>query len=145
MTSESEIAQALAASPFYGWMGLSLVSVEPGRVEIALDAAPHHLNIQGLLHGGVISTLADTAAGLAVKSRLESGRRHVTLHLGVNFLTAGSTGRFTATGRAVRVGRQIAYAESEVRDASGSLVATAQSTISVSTSRPSPPSPTADG
>ena len=42
---------------------MRLVDARDGEVEIALEAEPHHLNLQGLLHGGVLATLADTATG----------------------------------------------------------------------------------
>ena len=57
------------------WAGLELVSVEVGEVEVALPLKPHHLNPGGILHGGLIATLADTAIGLAVRSALPATAR----------------------------------------------------------------------
>jgi len=68
---------------------MSVLDTGPGTVEIALDAAPHHLNLQGVLHGGMIATLADTAAGLAVRTELTPGRTHVTTSLTVPYLRPG--------------------------------------------------------
>ena len=130
-----DIRERLEASAFHTWMGMELVDARPGEVELALEAAPHHLNLQGLLHGGVLATLADTAAGLAVRTKLEPGRRHVTIALGVQYLSAGTPGRLAARGRAIRVGRQIAHADAEIRDAAGKLLATAQATVAVMTER----------
>lgn len=130
-----DIRERLEASAFHTWMGIELVDARPGEVDLALEAAPHHLNLQGLLHGGVLATLADTAAGLAVRTRLEPGRRHVTIALGVQYLSAGAPGRVTARGRAVRVGRQIAHADAAIRDAAGKLLATAQATVAVMAER----------
>ena len=121
----------LATSAFHGWMGMRLAAARVGEVEIALDAEAHHLNLQGLLHGGVLAALADTATGLAVRTKLAPDRRHVTIQLGVQYLSAGAPGTIVARGRAVRVGRQIAHAEAEIRDASGRLLATAQATLAV--------------
>ncbi len=141
----ADLRRVMAATDFYEWMGLSLIDARPGEVDLALDAAAHHVNLQGLLHGGVLATLADTAGGLAIRTKLEPGRRHVTLQLGIQFLSAGSPGRIVAHGRAVRVGRQIAYAESEIRDENGTLLATAQATVAVSTERRGQPSSPATG
>ena len=118
-------------APFYGWAGISVLSAREGEVEVAMEAGPGHLNIQGLVHGGLLATLADTAMGLAVRTRLEPGSRHVTIQLGVQFLSAGRQGRIFARGRVVRMGRQIAYAEAEVVDDGEKLLARAQSSVAV--------------
>ena len=82
---------------------------------LALELADHHLNIQGLAHGGVIATLADAAMGLSLRSALEPGRRHV---VGRDRRALPAAGRRAvacrAIGRAVRIGREIAYAEADV-------------------------------
>jgi uncharacterized protein (TIGR00369 family) len=130
-----DLRARMAASPFHGWMGMRLLEVGDGVVEVALDAEEHHLNLQGLLHGGVLATLADTAAGLAIRTRLEPGRRHVTVDLDVQFLSAGGPGTILARGTALRVGRQIAHAEARIEDARGKLLATAHATVAVMAER----------
>jgi uncharacterized protein (TIGR00369 family) len=128
---ERELAERVRRSAFHAWAGLELVRAAPGEVEIALDATAHHLNLQGLLHGGMIATLADTATGLAVRSMVPEGRRHVTIQLDVHYLSPGRPGRVTAVGRTVRVGTQIAYAEADVTDERGRLLARAMATVAV--------------
>ena len=54
-------------------------------------AGPEHLNLQGLVHGGILATLADSAMGLAVRTVLEPGRRHVTVTL--RFDSSGPSGK----------------------------------------------------
>jgi uncharacterized protein (TIGR00369 family) len=126
-----DLRAQLEASPFHAWAGMSVLDARPGEVEIALDAAPHHRNLQGLLHGGMIATLADTAAGIAVRTRLEPGRSHVTVSLTVQYLRPGAPGRLVGRGRALRVGRSLAHATAEVVDAEGRLLATASATIAL--------------
>jgi uncharacterized protein (TIGR00369 family) len=128
---EADLRARVASSAFHSWMGMELVAAEPGRVEIALEAADHHLNLQGLLHGGVIATLADTATGLAVRTMVPAGRRHVTVQLDVHYLRPGAPGRVTAVGTTVRVGSSIGYAEADVLDAKGRLLARATATVAV--------------
>ena len=128
---EADLRERVASSPFHSWMGMELVRAERGRVEIALKAADHHLNLQGLLHGGVIATLADTATGLAVRSMVPAGRRHVTVQLDVHYLRPGAPGRVTAIGTTVRVGTSIGYAEADVTDDRGRLLARATATVAV--------------
>lgn len=132
---ETDLRDRIARSAFHSWVGMELVAAEPGRVEIGLDAAEHHLNLQGMLHGGVIATLADTATGLAVRSMVPADRRHVTVQLDVHYLTPGRAGRVTAVGTTVRVGATIAYAEADVTDVRGRLLARATATVAVTADR----------
>lgn len=121
----------LHGSEFYRWAGVELIDASPGQVEISFEAGPHHLNLQGLVHGGLLATLADTAMGLAVRTVLETGRRHVTVQLGVEFLSPGRPGTIVARGRSVKIGSQLGFAEADVTDPSGRLLAKAHSTLSV--------------
>ena len=125
----------LQGSEFYRWAGVELVDASPGRVEIAFEAGPQHLNLQGLVHGGILATLADTAMGLAVRTVLQAGRRHVTVQLGLEFLSPGRPGTIVAQGRSVKIGSQLGFAEADVMDPNGRLLAKAHSTLSVTTEK----------
>jgi len=131
-----ELAALVADSPFYRWSGMTLTDAEEGSVTLALDLAEHHLNLQGLAHGGVIATLADAAMGLSLRSALEPGRRHVSVEIGVHYLRPVTRGRVRAIGRAVRIGREIAYAQADVLGANDRLLARADGTYSVTRARP---------
>lgn len=126
-----DLREQLGETEFYRWAGIRLVDARPGEAEVAFDAGPEHVNLQGLVHGGMLATLADTAMGLAARTTLEPGRRHVTVQLGLEFLSPGRRGRIVARGRTVKVGRQLAFAEADVMDADGRLLARAHSTLSV--------------
>ena len=126
-----DLQTQLKRSPFHGWAGMSVLDAGPGTVEIALDAAPHHLNLPGVLHGGMIATLADTAAGLAVRTELTPGRTHVTTSLTVQYLRPGAPGRIVGRGRVLRIGRTLAHAAADVVVADGRLLATASATIAL--------------
>ena len=131
----SELRERLQASAFYQWAGIELVDASAGRVEIAFEAGPQHVNLQGLVHGGVLATLADTAMGLAIRTAMEDGRRHVTVQMGIEFLSPGRPGRITAQGRSVKIGRQLGFAEADVVDSRGRLLALARSTLSVTSEK----------
>ncbi|MGZ4152606.1 MAG: PaaI family thioesterase [Actinomycetota bacterium] len=130
-----ELRGKLADLPFYRWSGIELVDARPGEAEVAFEAGPEHVNLQGLVHGGMLATLADTAMGLAVRTVLEPGRRHVTVQLNVEFLSPGRAGRIVARGRTVKVGRQLGFAEADVVDARGRLLARAHATLSVTSGK----------
>ena len=129
------LRERLQASAFYEWAGIELVDASPGQVELAFEAGPQHINLQGLVHGGMLATLADTAMGLAVRTTLEDGRRHVTVQMGIEFLSPGRPGRIVARGRSVKIGRQLGFAEADIVDARGRLLALARSTLSVTSEK----------
>src|SRR3954453_14990166 len=126
-----DLAALVERSPFYRWSGMRVEAVETGSVTVSLDLGEHHANLQGFAHGGILATLADAAMGLSVRSALEPGRRHVTIELGVHYLRAVPTGTGGATGHAVRIGRDVAYAEAAITDERGTDIARASGTYSV--------------
>ncbi|HEY1332432.1 MAG TPA: PaaI family thioesterase [Actinomycetota bacterium] len=118
-------------SAFRQWVGLELVSLEQGSCEIALTLEPHHFNPQGIVHGGIIGTLADTAIGLAVRTGLRPGLTHRTAQLNVHFLSKGEGARLVGLGRSLHVGQRMGYGEGEVLDQQGRLLARASATFIV--------------
>lgn len=122
----------LAASPFHSWAGMEVVAASAGAVTVAMDLGDRHVNLQGLVHGGMLAILADTACGLAIRSAMEPGRLHVTTDLDIHYLAAARPGRILGHGTAVRVGRSLAFAEASIEDGDGRLLARAQSRFSVS-------------
>jgi uncharacterized protein (TIGR00369 family) len=132
----TSLRDRLQDSEFYRWAGVELAEASRGAVTIAFEAGSQHLNLQGLVHGGILATLADTAMGLAVRTVLEPGRRHVTVQLGIEFLSPGRPGRIIAQGRSVKIGTQLGFAEADVMNGDGRLLARAHSTLSVTTERP---------
>ncbi len=126
-----EIQERIATSPFHTWFGLRLLSIGDGQCEVAIDLSTDHHNMQGIVHGGVISTLADTAIGLAVRSGLPRGVTHRTAQLSVNYLAKVEDGRLLGSGRAVHTGRKMGYGEADITDGDGKLVARASATFIV--------------
>lgn len=131
-----DLRDRVAASGFHSAYGITVEDAVRGHVTLAMSAAEEHLNLQGLVHGGVLATLLDTAMGLAVRSALDPGRRHVTIEMSVHYLRPAHPGRLVAHGRTLRVGRTIAFAEAEVLDEEGRALASATGTFSVGKSEP---------
>jgi uncharacterized protein (TIGR00369 family) len=110
---------------------MRLDRVEPGAVDVALDLEAHHMNLVGIAHGGLLATVADTATGLAMRSALEPRTTHVTTQLSITFLTPGTGGTVVARGRVLRSGRRFGYAEADVVDGQGTLLARASATFAI--------------
>jgi len=141
----SELRAALARTAFYEWTGIALDEAEPGRVTASLRLDERHLNVQGLVHGGIVATLADVAMGLSVRTAVGPGRQHVTVDMGVHYLRPAPAGRVRSSGRAIRVGSQIAYAEADVIDEQDRLLARATGTYLVGERADSPVGSHAEG
>ena len=112
--------------PFTTYLGVQIERAEEGEAVAHLRLASHHLNRRGVVHGGVISSLLDTALGAAVISAIPKEWWCATISLSVQFLEGAGEGLLTATGRVLRRGRRVAFAGGEVRDRSGRLVAAAE-------------------
>ena len=130
------LRQRLAASQFHTWAGMEVVEASAGEVTVAMDVLEHHVNLQGLVHGGMLAILADTACGLSIRSAMEPGRLHITTDLDIHYLAPAKPGRILGRGKAIKVGRTLAFAEASVEDEEGKLLARAQSRFSVGGSEP---------
>lgn len=86
-----------------------------GVVTILGKVEPRHLNINGVVHGGVYATILDTAMGGAVFSTLHEGETTATTSLYLEFLRAAREGEtLIARGKVLRRGRHIAFAEGDL-------------------------------
>jgi uncharacterized protein (TIGR00369 family) len=142
MTQELDaLEERVRASEFQRWAGLELVSLSEGSASFAVRVLPQHRNLEGGLHGGLLAILADTATGVSMHSSIGPERTHVTVQLDLHFVGRASTERIVATGRVRRAGRRIGFAEAEIADEAGALIATASATFLISEAAPggSPP------
>ena len=125
------LKERIRSSPFHRWAGMELVSVGQGQSELAMDLQDHHFNPQRIVHGGVISAMADTSIGLALRSNLPPGHTHRTAQLNVHFLAKGEGNRLVGRGRTLHLGSRMGYGEAEVLDGQGRLLARATATFIV--------------
>lgn len=133
-----DFLQAVAAgrlppAPIASLLGFRLTRAELGEVVFTVEPNDSHYNPIGMVHGGLVSTLLDSALGCAVHSTLPVGLGYASLEIKVSFVGAvhATSGTLTATGRVVKPGKRAAFAEGEVVDGSGKVVARASSTLLV--------------
>jgi len=124
-----ELYQTVNSSPFPRHLPMRLVSMDLDRARIELDVAECHLQPFGIVHGGVIATLIDTATFWAAFGSLPADHGLVNVDLKLNYLQAVSSGRLVAESRAIRSGRTLSYTEASVTDSDGALVAHGTSTL----------------
>lgn len=129
----------LPAPPFMEMLGIRIASVEPGSVAFEFEPAEYMYSPLGNVHGGVVTTLLDTAMGCSLHSTLPAGVGYTTLELKVNFLRSvtGRSGTLRAVGSVVHSGARVAVAEARMTDRDQRLQAHASSTLLIL--RPEPP------
>ncbi len=112
---EAAVAAVLAAPPHRAF-GLALVRWKPGEAVLAFDAVDAALGPSGQVHGGVISMLAEAAAGLAVLSTLPADRYSATADFYAQFLRpAKPHARIELAARLLRSGGRLALCDVEAR------------------------------
>jgi uncharacterized protein (TIGR00369 family) len=120
-------------APIAETLGLDAFGGERGAIHVELEPQLRHYNPIGSVHGGVISTLLDTAAACSVHSTLAPGERYTSLDLTVKFLrqVTVASGRLRCEGSVVQRGRRTALAQAQLYDADRRLVAHATSTCMI--------------
>lgn len=126
------IQERIDTSPFHSWSGLRLADLGDGTAEVQVTLEDHHLNPYGIVHGGMLGSIADAAIGIALRTQLKPGWMHVTAQLSVNFLgMARMPGTIIGRGTAVHSGAKMGYGEAEIVDDAGTLLAKANATFIV--------------
>jgi uncharacterized protein (TIGR00369 family) len=120
----------LPLPPILHTLGIDVVDVGDGHVAFGMTPAEWHYNPIGSVHGGALTTLADSALGCAVHTRLPLGVGYTSLDVNINFVRAATvaSGRLLCEGKVVTLGRRVATARAEITDAAGRLVAHATTT-----------------
>ncbi len=117
----------IACAPFEALCGLEILEAGAGRAVLRMPFRVKLSQGGGLLHGGAITTLADTAVAMAIKSRVPPGSRFATVELRTRFHAPVRRGRVEARARIVRWEGRDVEAEARVFDEEGRLVATFES------------------
>jgi len=123
------IQGSVQAAPYPHLIGMTIdaLAFDSCRIDLPLDE--RHMQPFGIVHGGVLATLIDTATFWAGFMRLPEDAGLVNVDLKLNCLKAVTGGHLRADGRCLRAGRQISYAEASVYDEAGDLVAHGTSTL----------------
>jgi uncharacterized protein (TIGR00369 family) len=129
---EAIIARELPPPPMAALVNAELLAVDDGEALFACTPDESTCNPMGVVHGGLLSTLLDTAAGCAVHSLLPAGTGFASIELKVSFLAPVHAGdRLDVSGHVLRMGKRVAFAEAHARDPRGQLVGHATTTFAL--------------
>jgi uncharacterized protein (TIGR00369 family) len=121
------------APPFAEVADVRPVSVEVGRITFEGAPSAKFYNPLGIVHGGWIALLLDTAMGCAIHSALKPGQGFATTDMSTSFIRAVTekTGKIRAEGTLLHLGGRIATAEGKLFDPAGRLVAHGTETCAI--------------
>lgn len=121
MADWSPLEELLNMDPFIKYLGIKTKVLQEGKAEALLELKENHMRFGGMMNGGAISSLIDTAGGAAVLTF--SKRNQVTLNLNINFLRPVSKSPAKAIGEVIKGGKNICYAKIELYDGDNKLCA----------------------
>ena len=126
------VALSLARQGMMTHLGVRLLAVKEGHVELALSYSDKLTQQQGGFHGGAIGALADVAGGYAALTTAPEGMEVTTVEYKINFMNAFQGGELRATGRVLKAGKRIIVTTAEVLHVQGdktTVCATMQQTL----------------
>lgn len=119
---------------FIRHLGARLVDFGPGWVESAMDLKPEHLQQNGFVHAGVVSTLADHSSGACAGTLVEHGKKVLTVEYKINLLRPAVGQSLRCRAELLKAGKNISFSESEVYaidNGAEKLVAKASVTLAI--------------
>ena len=115
----------LPVPPAMKTLGIEPDEAEPGRVSFVLEPAEFHLNPFGIVHGGILAAMLDTAMGCAAHSLLPAATGYVTGEMNIRFLRPGllTAGPLVCIGEVVHAGTSTMVTSARIVDSHDRLVA----------------------
>jgi 1,4-dihydroxy-2-naphthoyl-CoA hydrolase len=120
---DPSVDELMAIMPFATLLGIELRLASPTEVVASLRWREELCTVGGLLHGGVLMSLADSLGGLCAYLNLPTGAGTATISSSTNLLRAVREGAVTARARPLRVGRSVIVVQTDLHDETGKLVA----------------------
>ncbi len=114
MTTElARIRAVFDASPINAFLGMRMVQRSAQETVLLLDPRPELIQETGVIHGGILTTLADTAAVYTIAPDVPEGQTLTSVEFKMNFLRAGfgNKGPITTRASRLKLGKRIAVAE----------------------------------
>ncbi len=123
---------AIDSNPLGTALRARLLDRKGATLQIAFEPGREFLQGNGVVQGGIVTTMLDMTAAFAVLATLPDDRTAATASLTASFLSAVRPGPLLATGLVERAGRRLIFARAQLESApDGALLATASVVMSV--------------
>ena len=127
-TQLKRIHKAIDKVPFARLVGIELEEVGKGTATLAFDVRKQLTQNHGVVHGGAVASLIDSATAFAIITLLAPEEKVTTVDLTISYLRPVTKGRLRAQARVIRAGRRLFVVSAEVTATDATLTATALST-----------------
>jgi acyl-CoA thioesterase len=128
---EKALRRAVELSPYYQLLQITLEQIDTGFARFRMPFRKELTQAYGVVHGGAIATLADTAVAFAVMTLIQPGEKVTTAEFKINFFSAVTSGEMFGEGRAVYTGKRLVVADMEVKNENGKLLAKGIATYAI--------------
>ncbi len=118
-------------APYFRLLGMEVVELAGGYARIIVPVEEKLNSLLGVLHGGVLSSLADSAVAMALSTIIEPDEKPVTVEININYLGLVQGDQAIAEARIISRGRTIAVGDVDITDKSGHLVAKSRATYMI--------------
>ncbi len=109
-------------SPFYQLLGMKVLEIRDGKCRMEMPFKKKLTHPYGIIHGGAIASLADTAVAMALVSLVKPGNRITTIEFKINFFAPISLRKLTAKAKIIYKESKTAVGDVEVVNEEGKLV-----------------------
>jgi uncharacterized protein (TIGR00369 family) len=120
-----------AGVPYWHTLGFELKEVTPGRAVFECSVQDRLMQKRGIVHGGVLASIVDSACAVAAISNLWPKANATTINLRVSYLKPLTQGVFRAEGKCIKAGKTICFCEAQVFNDRNEIVCTASSELMI--------------
>jgi uncharacterized protein (TIGR00369 family) len=118
-------------SPFYQLLGMKVLEIQNGTCRVEMPFRKKLTHPYGIIHGGAIASLADSAVAMALISLVKPTDRITTIEFKINFFTPVSQGKLMARSKMIYRGSKTAVGDVEVRNEKSKLIAKVIATYNI--------------
>jgi acyl-CoA thioesterase len=119
------------SAPYFQLLQIRLEQIETGFARFRMPFRKELTQAYGMVHGGAIASLADTAVAFALLTIIQPGERVTTAEFKINFFAAVTDGEMVGEARVVHAGKRLVSADMEVKSQDGKLIAKGIATYAI--------------
>ncbi|NLO39183.1 MAG: PaaI family thioesterase [Ruminiclostridium sp.] len=119
----SALLALINSGPYFELLDMKVRELGTGYSKVEVDLQRKHFNPFGAIHGGVYSSIIDTAAYWSVYCELDENIGFTSIDLSVSNLSMIREGKIIVEGKSIKIGRSLCLAEAKAIDTDGKLLA----------------------
>ncbi len=118
-------------APYFRLLGMEVLELAEGYARLVVPVEKKLNNLLGVVHGGVLSSLADAAVAIAIRTIIEPDKKPLTVELNINYLGPIYGDQVIAEAKIIRQGRAIVVGDVDITDKTGRLIAKSRATYMI--------------